>query len=620
MIPQKKSIITQLATLAVIVICVSIISSRFYFRIDMTEDRLYTLSEGSLRIVESLSHDVDVKLYFSKSMKELPVPFKTFGTRVEEILKALASHSAGRLRVEIIDPRPDSDEELRARKYGIQGVQLAGTDEAYLGAVFLSADQEMTIPYLDPRKEEFVEYEIAEALVKLHQDEKPTLAVMSSIPLENSGFNPSQRFNHQQREWSFINNLRNSFDIEFLPDEIKKIPSEVSVMLLFHPKGLGEDQEFAIDQFLLGGGRLIVAVDPFSRLDLAQQQQAMLQGGQMPNVSSQLSQLIASWGLSFHHEKMIGDFKRATRINTGSQTSVYPFFLSLTSQDLSRDNKITANLRQMLLAEAGWFEVKDLPAGVQAETLISTSESSGSIDIAMAAFMSPEDLSAQLQVDDKQRSLALMLRGHFPSAFEEAPENHPLAENFITSSARESVIALVADVDFLHDSNAVDRIPFINQVIEKPRNDNINFLVNAAEMLGGSEDLISIRTSGRVNRPFTRVRDIQQRAQKRWQAEEEKLSRELQGLQQKLHELQSQRTDGNRADLTLAQQEEIQRFRQEEAEIRTRRRQVRQRLREDIESLGHKLLAINLLAVPSMVSGLGIFVFWRRSRRAKRAK
>jgi ABC-type uncharacterized transport system involved in gliding motility auxiliary subunit len=237
----------------------------------------------------------------------------------------------------------------------------------------------------------------------------------------------------------------------------------------------------------------------------------------------------------------------------------------------------------------------------------------------MATFMNPSDLARQLKPDQKKKPLAVLLQGRFKSAFSAAPEGMP-SSGFLQEGEQDAAVVLMADVDFLHDSNAVETIPFINQLIVRPRNDNINLLVNSAEFLGGNQDLISIRSSGTVQRPFTKVRELQQQAQERWQSEEEKLSEQLNQLQDKLGELQSQRTDGNRTMLSAEQQSEIQKFREQEAEIRTARRHVRKKLREDIESLGHYLVAINLMVVPSIVSGLGIFMFWRREKRAKGEK
>lgn len=605
-----------LVVLAIVVICVAIIADRFFLRLDLTEDNVYSLSAGSKRIAAQLEEPVQVKFYFSESLEDLPPPFKTFGHRVEEILREFASHSDSKMTVEVIDPKPDSDAEVWARKYGIRGIELPSGYEAYLGAVFLLGDKEHAIPYLDPRKEEFLEYDIAEAIVQLRQDEKPRLAIHSSLPVAGGGsFNPSRRFNNKQA-WAFMSSLRNSFEVTTLAKDPETLPENLDVLVLMHPKNISEKFEYLVDQYVMEGGRLIVLVDSFSRVDLSHNSQAMTQSGQMPQTSSNLDRLFKAWGLRFHAKEIVGDPQRATRIRAGSRETSYPFFLSLTADDLNDETKITANLKQMLFAESGWFEVINENDAIKSTPLVETTKQSGTLNPSMASFMNPDDLASQLKPDDKVHTLALMLQGQFSSAFSKIPEGVENSD-LIAKATKDSAIVLIGDIDFLHDSNAVDRIPFINQVIVRPKNDNLNLMINAAEYLGGSQDLIAIRSSGRVQRPFTKVRELRQQAQEKWKEQEENLSQQLRQLQNKLSDLQNRRSEGNRAILSSAQQKEIQKFREQEAEVRTKRRQVRKKLREDIEALEHTLVALNLLLVPSLVSGLGLFVFWRREKRAK---
>ena len=599
--------------LVVALVAVSLIAQKAFFRVDVTEDRVYSLSQGSLNIASKFQDDVLIKLYFSKSLKGIPVAFKTYATRVQEVLKEFSDNSDGKIKLEVIDPRPDSDEEVWARKYGITGAPLQNGEELYLGAVFVSADKENAIPYLDPRKEEFLEYDISEALVKLSTDKKPKLGVMSSLEVMGSpAQNPMQP--HQgDEEWSIIAGLKNFFDVESIELTAESIDPDIGILLILHPKKLEEKTEYAIDQFVMGGGRLIIAVDPFSRTDLANSHQNRFQGGQMPDASSDFTRFFSKWGIEYSKSDMIGDPTRATRINAGGRAVNYPFFLSLNKDDFSKDNKVTAHLKQMLIAESGAISLKG-GSTFQLEPLIKTSHQSGKQSASMANFMRPSDLAAQLKVEEKQRIIAGLLKGKLPSSFDNPPEG---AKDHLTESKEEAVIAIIADVDFLHDNNAVDKIRFGPQVIVRPRNDNLNFIINTAEFLGGNQDLISIRSSGRVNRPFTTLLEIQQEAQKKWKAEEEKLSQQLNDLQKKLSSLQADRTDGNLTSLSPQQQAEITRFRNEEVKIRARRRQVRKNLREDIEKLGNQLIAANLLFVPLLVSIFGISVMIRREKRSR---
>lgn len=599
--------IQGVAFLVLSVACLSVILGRFFFRVDMTEDKVYSLSEGSLNIAQRFEDPVTIQLYFSKSLAGVPVMIKTYASRVEEVLKEYVAHSDGNIRLEVIDPKPDTNEEIWARKYGISGIPTSDGDEFYLGAAFLSAEKEIQIPYLDSRKEEFLEYDISEALVKLGTTSKPKLGIMSSIPVMGD---PRQGPQGAQ-PWAFIQGLNNFFEVQPIELTTDHINEDIGTLVLIHPKGLSDKTQYAIDQFVVRGGRLIVAVDPFSRVDMMMSQQGGAPG-QMPQASSDLPKLLAHWGVKYISSEIVGDPNRATRIQVGSQAISYPYFMSLAEQDLSRDHKISSQLSQMLFAESGSIAF-DKKEDYVWEDLIKTSSVSGVQNAMMAGFMGPESLASQFKAENKQRTLAGLLRGKFKSAF----SNSLNGRAHLPAAKVEGIVLIAADVDFLHDSNSVETFRFGSQVIMRPRNDNLNFLINAAEFMGGNPDLISIRSSGRVNRPFTKVLEIQQEAQKRWKSKEESLSEQLNQLQSRLASLQQKRTDGNTSSLSPEQQAEIEKFRQEEVKIRQQRREVRKNLREDIESLGHRLVALNMTVVPFLVILFAIFVFIKREKRAR---
>ena len=607
---------SEFITTLVVVIGISVLASRFFVRLDFTEDAIYTLTDGSRNIARDLKKDVEIKLYFSKTAKELPPAFKAYGGRIQEVLNEYANYSDNKITVETIDPKPDSEEEVWARKYGIQGIQLPSGDEAYLGAVFLAGSKEATIPYIDPRREEFLEYDISEALVKLEQETKPKLAIYSSLPISQQS--PGGDFGQTSQEWAFVTALRDFFEVIVIDDQPTNIAQDVNIFILMHPKQLSESFEFAIDQFVMRGGRLLLMLDSFSRTDLASNSQnAMLNNGQLPTAKSKLDRLLNHWGLTFHSEVMVGDPMRSTRISTVGQPIDYPYFLSLTQEELNKEQTITANLKQILLAESGHFTFEKPAFELEFEPLIQTTESSGSASTNMAAYLSPIDLAKQLSKDRDQKALAGVVKGKFTSAYSKVPEGVENKEEFISKSETENAVVVIGDIDFISDNNAVERLRFLNQIVVRPRNDNLNLVLNTAEFLGGNPDLISIRSSGRIQRPFTKVRELQIAAGEKWKAEEERLSNQINELQSKLNELQSKRTDGNRTILTADQELEIKKFREQEADVRKRRRQVRKNLREEIEALGRQLIAINILIVPGLVSALGLLVFWRREKKSR---
>ena len=606
----------RILMLVAAVVAIAIITSRFYFRIDVTEDKAYTLSEGSFAIAKKLEDQVTAKLYFTKSLKDMPVMIKQYGTRIEEVLREYAAASEGKLSVEVIDPRPDTDEEEWALKYGIQGVQTQSGDNLFLGVVFLSGEKEIPIPYLDPRKEEFLEYDLSEAMVKLSSRTKPKLAVLSSLSLMGGGAPQMPGMPPQgQDEWAIIASLKNTFEVTTMEPTAEAVPEGTTMLFVVHPKDLTDKTLYAIDQFVMKGGRLVVAVDPFSRTDLATSQGRGM--GQMPNASSDLDKLFKAWDITYTKGEVVGDPNRGTPISVGGQRIIYPLFMTMEPDDLAPDNKITSQLRQILFAEGGSIGLKK-DSKIKMESLLKTSPEAGKTQAMMLSFQRPADVAASFKTGDKEVHLAATYNGTFNTAFPTPPEG--ATGDHVKTTAKPGLIAVFADVDFLHDSNSVNKMRFGNQVIMSPRNDNINLVLNTIEFMGGNQDLISIRSSGQIARPFTTVLEIQKHAQIRWQAEEEKLSQELQTLQAKLAQLQNERTDGNRLNLSPEQQAEIQKFREDERRIRKRRREVRKNLREDIESLGHRLIAANLLITPGLVAGFGLVVFKRRSRREREEK
>jgi ABC-type uncharacterized transport system involved in gliding motility auxiliary subunit len=363
----------------------------------------------------------------------------------------------------------------------------------------------------------------------------------------------------------------------------------------------------------------MVFVDPMSRIDMAMSRQMGMMQGQMPNVSSDLAKLFAAWEIEYSPSTMVGDLRRATRINAGGEPVSYPAFISLAEEGISRKQVVTSELRNIMIAEGGALKLKD-GSKSQWEALLETSPDAGMIEAMMAMYMGPADLARNVKVENKPLALAGILKGKLKSAFSAPPAGTEVKEDFLAEASGEATVVIFGDVDFMHDSNSVQRMNFGGMAMAQPLNSNLALVANTVEYLGGSEDLISIRSRGRVSRPFTRLEEIQKDAQLKWKQEEERLSQEIESLSRKLNELQAQRGGGDRLALNLEQQGEIQRFRQQEQDARSRRREVRRNLREDIESMGRVLIALNMLVVPLTVAGFGIGVFSGRVRRMRKGR
>jgi ABC-type uncharacterized transport system involved in gliding motility auxiliary subunit len=608
-----------IVVLIVALFALNIISSRLFGRVDVTEDSIYSLSEGTEKILEKLDGDVTLRLYFSRSIKELPASIKNYASRVEEVLNEYASLSDGKVSIEVVDPEPDTDEEEWARKYGIQPARLPQGSQLFFGAVLLKGSQEVVIPYIDPRREEFLEYDISEAFVGLSRKSKSKIGIVSSFAVLSASGSP---YGGGGESWALASEMQKNFDVESIPLEALEISNEFDTVIVVHPKGASEKFQYALDQYVMRGGKLIIAVDPMSRFDLSQNRSQPQMGGRPPSAASDLPKLFGAWDVTFSASDMVGDVGRGSNINAGGQVINYPFFMSLRKEDFSSESVITNNLNQILFAEGGSFKFKS-DKGYKFETLLKTSVDSGVANSQMVAYVSPADLAGQMKVDADEHILAGLLTGTFKSAFDSQPafseeEKKQVTQPHKAVADAKGAIVLIGDVDFLTDGNSVSKMRFAGQVIVQMRNDNLNLVFNSADFLAGSQDLISIRSSGKLARPFTKVSEIQKDAQFKWKKKEEKLSSELKRLQEELGKLQKQRTDGNRFNLSAEQQKRVKQFREEERKIRKERRVVRKNLREDIEKLGNRLIAINMFAVPFLVSGLGISVMRRRSKLMKK--
>jgi len=600
-------------------IAINIISSRLFFRGDLTQDKVYSLSEGTRNILSKLSNEVTFQLYFSKSSPELPVMIKTYASRVEEVLREYAARSGGKITVEVYDPKPDSDEEVWARRYGMSPVRLPSGAEMYFGVALLYGGKDVAIPYLDPRREEFLEYDVSEALLQTQSATKLKIGIASSLPVIGGGGSPFMGGGGSQT-WAFVEQLKRNSEVQEIKPDAKVIPEDVKVLILMHPKGMSDSFAYAVDQFVLGGGSVIVAVDPMSRVDLGQAAQMAQMGGQMPETSSDAPKLFQAWDVVYNKSELVGDLTYTVRVNAGGMVTPYPFFMNMDDQVFSKNSPITSKLGSMLIAEGGHFKLKD-GSPFKMEALISTSKESGTASAQMAAFMGPADLAKEMKADGTQRVIAAMITGKFKSAFGAgAPADSSTGKGHIAEAANDVAVMVIADTDFLFDGNAVDRIQFGPQVILRPKNDNVNFLANAVETLGGNMDLISIRSRGRIARPFTKVQEIQVDAQKRYQEEEQRLSARINELQKELNDLQAQRAGGSRFTLSNEQQLKIDSFRAEEKAARERRREVRKGLREDIEKLGKRLVAANMLVMPLGIGAFGVVMHVNRGRRRKKGE
>ncbi|MBL7077924.1 MAG: Gldg family protein [Kiritimatiellae bacterium] len=615
--------------LLAILVAVNVIVSNMRARVDLTEENLYTLSDGTRNVLKELERKVTLKLFFSSSDPAVPMQLKSYADQVTDLLQEYRKTSGNKVKVEQYDPKPDSDAEEWAQKYGIQGQQLGLMGPAiYFGLVVVAGDAEELVPALDPRTQQMLEYNLTRTIYRVTHPQKPVIGVLSSLPVlgqQQPPMMPGQP-PAQSQPWMSFADLRRDYDLREVDAGVDTISEEISALVLVHPKGLSPKTLFAIDQFVLKGGRLMVFVDPLCIADLESQPQASPY--QRPSTSSDLPDLFRAWGVGYNAADVVADMSAATRVRgAGNRVEDSLVWLSLGRSHINRDDILTTQLENVLLPFAGSFT--DLTSDdVTFTPLMNSSTESGTVN-AMSAQSGGDAMRRQFRKGATALPLAVRLNGTFKTAFpdgapkdtdapdkQETDQGATTEEEATSLQSGESAIILVADADMLVDRFCVQEVNFFGTRGHQPINDNLNLLANAVEQVGGSSDLIGIRSRGTFNRPFDRVMALEQKARNEWQAREQELTRSLQEAQQQLREMQNQKESSQRFILSPQQQAAIAQFRQRELEIKKELKEVRKNLRRDIEMLGIKVKTINIALMPLLVAlgGVGYGLARRKKR------
>ncbi len=584
--PEARTIYGLLAatTLSALLL---FLSFSFHKRWDLTADELYSLSEGSLAIVTKLPEPVHVRFFISRSHPSLEPALRTYGQRIEELLRELTAVPSKTFSYSIVDPLTRPEREMEARTHGLTAVGSSVGDPVFFGAVFSMGAQTLGISYFDPQREDQLEYELIEALVKISQKNKPILGIMSSLPMMRE---------QGVRDWAVVSALRNLYQVISVPSNSDQIAANIHTLLVIHPKNISEKTEYALDQFVVSGGNLMLALDPLCRSELVYNNPlASAQTSQL-QLASQMPRLLKAWGLDFNSQRMVGDASRLTPMQSAYQTVDYPYYITLQSQDLNATHLISNRIRQLIFAESGWFGGYR-NNGLHWSILAQTSTESGTIPTSLASYMQAAALSAQLKPDEQQRVLAGVLFGRFFSAFSNAPAGSPIMEHK-RDAEKDNAVVLFADVDFIADHHTVDKIQSRNQMILKPKNDNLSFFLRSVEFAGGNKDLIAVRNSRRLPRPFVRFQKLQQEGQSQWQDQAEKVSLQLQEIETQIQGSQNPEEDEALSTIAIEQEQKLKSLRQEEARLRAEQRHIRLSMQESTEDLKQRLIWGNVLLTP----------------------
>jgi ABC-type uncharacterized transport system involved in gliding motility auxiliary subunit len=619
----KTKGLVALVLIAAVIASVNLILSSLPLRVDMTAEKLYTLSDGSKAVLGKLEEDVTLKFYFSASSAEMPMALKTYAAQVKNLLEEYELAGNGRIVLESYDPKPDSDAEEWAQRYGVepQNVNPFG-QPVYFGLVAVCGDNEQTLAALSPRTEATLEYDLTRLVTRVAWPERPVVGLMTSLQgvlgqqmnqmMMMQGMRP-------QPGWAAFTELQKDYELREIPATAESIDADVKALIVLHAKDLSEKTLFAIDQFVLKGGRLIACVDPMSVMDLMssrQQQNPMMMqqpGGSGP---STLGKLFDAWGVGFDTGKLACDLAAATKLNAGNgRAEENPAFLSLDNANMDRADLVVSDLTQVMLPFAGAFTWAKTP-GIEFKPLIVTSADHACLVASEGAQFGMGAMMRDLKPDGVQRTLAARLSGEFKTAFPKGPDWTEGSTNAVPEvvATGKGAVVLFADSDFLADQFCVQVMNSIFGQIAQPINDNLVLFSNVIEQYAGREELIGVRSRGKSNRPFVKVDELEAKAMARWQQEQVRLEAALQETQQRLMALQKEKSGNERMILSREQQEEIVRFRKVQADTRRQLKNVRKELTSGIDSLGVVLKTVNILAVPLLIAAFGIFRGIRRRR------
>lgn len=615
-------------TAVLLLIAVVIISSLPRLRIDLTEDKLYTLSDGTRHVLRNLERPLEITFFYSESAAAQVPQVRAYGLRVQELLREMVIASNGRLTLNVVDPAPFSEEEDLATQYGIQAVPLAaGREEVYFGVVATDPSTQTdtssgvfdSIPLVRPDQEEFLEYEFSRLITRVLNPEPTVVGLITSLDIDG-GFNPA--LNQATRPWAVMDTMRYMYDVRRLQDTTDSIDEDIDILVLVHPQDLPAATLYAIDQFVLRGGRALVFIDPNSD---TQTQIMVGGGGYRDNLGSDLPGLLSAWGVDYDPTQVVTDRELALFVTLapGQRPVAHTGMLGIQRAGFANDI-VSGQLQVMNMSSVGSLQAA-ADAITYFEPLISTTNQTMLMGTGFFREMGdPTLLMDEFVSEDRAHVVAARVSGPARSAFPDGPPVEPAGEDadematsaptgHLSASVGDIGIIVVADTDVLADRMWAQSQQILGQRVINAFASNGDFVINALDNLSGSADLINIRSRGRYARPFTRVLALQRAADERLREEETNLLRRLSETEQQLMALNQEGATG----ITPAQEAEIDNFIQQQLETRRALRDVQYQLNREIDELGMLLKAINVALIPTLLIVVALTIALMRSRRRK---
>lgn len=607
---------------------INYIASVYNTRIDLTEDHTFTLSAGSIRIIKKIDEPVTLEFFVSRTDVKLRPYLESYSRRIETLLREYVAASNGKIKLVITDPKPDTKDEQRAQRFALNAISTPNGG-AYFGLTAQQADTVKAIGFFDPTREKFLEYDLSKLIAAAVRLEKPKLVIINTLAISNN----LPQGGAQQKAGPadiLLSELGQTFEVITLSNQAAELPAGTAAVALIHPHHLADKLAYSVDQFLLNGGSVFVAADPLSRLQKFQQGGTPFSFAPMIMGASSDTALIKAWGVNVEMGTVMGDSQRSVPLQGGrGQAILYPPAFSVGQEDISKDSVLTANFKEISFMEAG--EVVLMPGAEKrllVEKLVTLSgPNTGTVETSIANTGPFEKAAEAFKSDSRTHLIGASFTGTFPTAFPQgAPADKARPENkkpkastaHLSTSAKPGRLIVFADSDFMLDPFTVRQRQANGQIVIEEINDNLKLVLNIMETIGGSDELVTIRSKGTSLRPFKVVDQMQRSAQKRYQAQLDKIEKSIEETQVKLSEIiQHSGADLSKGlVITPEIQKEVERFQKRADELAEERRIIRRGLTEDVDSLGRWLQILNLVIGPAIAGLFGLFYALYRRRQS----
>jgi ABC-type uncharacterized transport system involved in gliding motility auxiliary subunit len=613
------------AVMFVVLLAFYVISSEFKERLDLTSEKAFTLSSGTRKILNKLDTRVTIRFYCTQG-NTMPPMLRGYSQHVEDLLGEYKEAGHGKIIIEKLDPKPDSDAEDSARLDGVAGQSTTafGGDKLYLGLVVSMLDEKVAVPWLSPDRERLLEYDISRSIARVMSPTPPTVGVMSALPIfggprevimRSMGLPP-------QEPWAFYSEIQKDFTVREIPMVASKIDDDIKVLLVAHPRDITDTTQYALDQFVLRGGKLLAFLDPHAYFDQKHDQMSQVLGES--SGQSSLDKLLKAWGLDMDINKVAADMTFAGHVPQNG--AVLPAVLLLNKQGINSDDIVTGQIDNVVLPYAGVFTGK--PAdGLKETVLLHTSPESELVE-GLTASIGSEQIVKDFKPSNTNYALAVRLTGKFKTAFPNGPpppakddkQNTQAKDPQLKESTDSPVVILIGDTDMLNDQVCVQVQEILGYRMVRPMNGNLNLVQSLVEQLSGDSDLINLRSRASLDRPFTRLREMEAKAGRQWEEKVKELETSKAETERKISELQSRKSGvEQKFILSPEQQKELENYQKTVADANKELKSVRKKLAKDTDALEFWTKVANIGVMPALVALTGVVLaVVKRKRTAAR--